>query len=114
MVYETDLSDEQWELVKDYFAPHKIGQPRKHDIRSVVNGLIYLTKTGCHWHLLPKDFPPYKSVWYYFKRWRKSGLWEKMQEDLHRLYRVKSGREKTASLGIIDSQSVKTAQKGGR
>ena len=50
MVYETDLNDEQWALVKDYFAPHKIGQPRKHDIRSVVNGLIYLHKTGCHWH----------------------------------------------------------------
>jgi putative transposase len=112
MGYKTDLTDEQWNLIKDYFAPDKMGAPRKYDVRYVFNALNYMIRTGCQWHLLPNEFPPYKTVQYYFYRWIRKGLIEKIQQHLHADLRALLGRNRTPSLAMIDSQSVKTVQKG--
>ena len=74
MGYATDLSDEEWNLISDYFAESKVGAPRKHNIRHVFNALIYILRTGCQWRLLPNDFPPTKTVEYYFSKWKKIGF----------------------------------------
>jgi putative transposase len=112
MAYKTDLTDAQWDLIKDYFAPESMGAPRKYEIRNVFNALIYMLRTGCQWRLLPNDFPPYKTVQYYFYRWIKTGVIQKMQQHLHGDLRELLGRNRKPSLGMIDSQSVKTVQKG--
>jgi putative transposase len=112
MAYKTDLTDAQWDLIKDYFAPDKMGAPRKYDVRDVFNALIYMLRTGCQWRLLPNDFPPYKTVQYYFYRWIKTGVIQKIQQHLHGDLRELLGRNRKPSLGMIDSQSVKTVQKG--
>jgi transposase len=114
MSYESDISDEEWSLIEGYFAAYSTGRPRKSPIRDVVNAIRYQQRTGCQWRLLPKDFPSIKTVWYHFYKWRDSGLWHKIQQELHAKLRTKLGRETEPSLGIIDSQSVKTVQKGGR
>ncbi len=112
MAYKTDLTDAQWDLIKDYFAPEEMGAPRKYDVRDVFNALIYMLRTGCQWRLLPNDFPPYKTVQYYFYRWIKTGVIQKIQQHLHGDLRELLGRNRKPSLGMIDSQSVKTVQKG--
>ena len=114
MSYGTDLKDAEWYLISEYFKPQKTGARRQHNIRHVFNALIYILRTGCQWHLLPNDFPPYKTVQYYFYKWRDNKLLEKIQSILHGDLREALGRPRTCSLGLIDSQSVKTVQKGGR
>ena len=83
-------------------------------MREVVNAIFYLLRTGCAWRLLPHDFPPYTTVSDYYHQWRREGLWERLNDRLREQVRAQEGREKEPSLAIIDSQSVKTSDKGGR
>jgi len=108
MTYPSDLKDKQWELIKPHFATGNYGKSRKHSQRQLINGVFYVIKTGCQWHFLPHDFPPYKTVYSFFKRAKERGIWEKMLGDLVRKSRVKSGRHPQPSYSLIDSQSVKT------
>ena len=108
MRYQSDLTDDQWELIKDYFSVGKYGNRRKHLIRDLVNAIFYIIKSGCQWRMLPKDFPSFSTVFSFYSRCKARGIWEKIMDDLVKKDRLRSGRNASPSFGIIDSQSVKT------
>ena len=112
-VYASDLSDEQWALIEPLIPVYKWGRPRELDMRSVVNAMLYVDKTGCQWELLPKEYPNHNSVFYYFNRWSQEGVWEKINTALREQLREAVGRERQPSAASIDSQSVKTTAVGG-
>jgi putative transposase len=82
----------------------KMGRPRKHEIKKVINGIRYVMKSGCQWRLLPKDFPPWQTVYDYYLRWRKNGKWQEIHDTLVKQVREKAGKKPTPTVGIIDSQ----------
>ena len=113
--YKSDLSDKEWQIIKPLIPPPKPGgHPRTVDMREVVNAIFYLLRTGCSWEMLPHDFPPYSTVYYYFRRWQKRGLWEQINQVLRDQLRIKQGKAPQATAAIIDSQSVKTTEKKGK
>lgn len=113
MGYGTDITDKEWEILEPYLEPKQKGRPRKHSLRRIVDAIRYVQRTGCQWRLLPGDFPPWLVVYMTFWRWRNTGLWTKIMHELRGRVRVKAGRKPDPSMAIIDSQSVKTVQKGG-
>lgn len=109
-VYPSDLTDSQWNLIKDFFPlPKPTGRPRSIEFRLVVNGILYITKTGVPWRYMPKEYPKWGTIYDYFRGWRKDGRWKRIHDTLRAALRVKKGRHKHATAGAIDSQSVKTA-----
>lgn len=112
--YDSDLTDEQWAILEPLIPAAKPGgRPRRINMREVLNGIFYLLKTGCHWRLLPKDFPHWRTIHDYFTKWRKQGVWERLNGALREQVRLKEGRKANPSAGCIESQSVKTTAKGG-
>lgn len=108
--YSSDLTDSQWEVIK-----HLIDYKRKriNNIREIVNAVFYLVKTGCQWRLLPRDFPAWQTVRYYYDRWRTLGVIDRMLRRLRGLARRQAGRRTSPSAAVIDCQSVKTSLVGG-
>jgi putative transposase len=112
--YPTDMTDEQWQAISRLVPPAKPGgRPRVVDMRQVVNALFYVARTGCAWRMLPKDYPPKDTVYYYFKGFRQNGVWEHIHDLLRRRVRLKHGKLQQPSAAILDSQSVKTTEKRG-
>ena len=113
--YPSDLTDGQWEMVRRLIPPSPpVGDDRRTSMRSVVNAVFYLSRAGCAWRMLPKDFPPWQTVYGYFARWKRDGTWQAIHDTLRAQARSRAGREEQPSAAILDSQSVKTTEKGGR
>ncbi len=114
--YATDLTDGQWALIAPLIPEAEPGgRPRKASARTLVNAILYFLRAGMAWRLLPHDFPPWQTVYYYLRRWQREGVWDRMHHALVMADRERLGREASPSAAIIDSQSVKTAdQKGDR
>jgi putative transposase len=109
-MYDSDLTDAQWKGIEHFFNGQTF---RAHTPRKILNALFYLTKTGVQWRSLPQAFPPWQTVYYHFRQWTGRGLWERLNDTLPRVTRLKAGREASPSAAIIDSQSVKTGHSGG-
>jgi transposase len=113
-IYSSDLTDQEWALLSELIPSAKTGgRPRSTDIREVLNSIFYILRAGCAWRLLPHDFPNWKTVYHYWRDWRKTGLWEHINAALRQILRRKIGREAEPSAAVIDSQSIKTTERGG-
>jgi putative transposase len=113
-VYQTDLSDVEWSCLESHLpAPKADGRPRIHPLREILDAIFYVVRSGCAWRLLPHDFPPWKTVYHYFRSWRLDGSWERMHAALLKRVRVRLKRDPHPSAAIVDSQSVKTTGVGG-
>ena len=111
MRYTADLTDAQWQLIHYCFPkPSKTGRPREHTYRELLNAMFYVVRTACQWRNLPKDFAPWRTVYHYFRLWKRNGLWEALHTHLREHLRQVEGRKRHATAGIIDSQSVKSTE----
>jgi transposase len=111
--YPSDLSDGEWDLLQPLVpAVKEGGRPAVYSRRAIVNAILYVKRSGCAWRLLPHDFPPWQSVYGYFNRWCKAGVWEAIRRALYEQLRIQLKRQTQASAAMADSQSVKTTEKG--
>ena len=112
--YLTNLSDAEWECIKPHLpAPSKRGRPKTHTTREIFNAIFYILKSGCAWRLLPRDFPPWETVYWWFRKWRIDGTFEQLNAALRERLRTRLERNAQPSAGIVTSQSAKTTGVGG-
>jgi putative transposase len=112
--YATDLTDEEWQLLKPLLPPEKSGgRPRKYPIREVINGIQYILRGGCAWRLMPHDLPHWQTAYQTFRAWRHDGTWLRIHDQLRDEVRTRMGRHPQPSAAIIDAPTVKPTEKGG-
>jgi putative transposase len=111
--YPTDLTDAEWTIVEPVIPPAQPGgRKRTTNVREVLNAIFYLLRTGCSGRILRHDFPNWNPVYTCFRNWRQDGTWQKLNDALRREVRTQAGREAESSAAVLDSQSVKTTEKG--
>ncbi|SMB79869.1 transposase IS4 family protein [Hymenobacter roseosalivarius DSM 11622] len=110
-MYETDLTDSQWQVMEKSLPTQR---RRKYSLRLILNALLYLTKSGCQWRLLPNNFPPYPICFYYFRRWQVSGQWARLHKVLvgHERQQSAPSGQPSPSVAILDAQSIKCSERG--
>ena len=110
-MYETDLTDSQWQVIQELLPDTR---RRKHSLRLIVNALLYWTKSGCQWRLLPREFPAFPLVYYYFRRWQADGRWARLNQALVRRHRQRAApsRQPSPSVAVLDAQSIKSSERG--
>jgi putative transposase len=112
--YPTDLTDAEWDCIKELISPPKPdGRHRKLEMRAVVNAIFYVVDGGIKWRMLPHEYPKWPSVYWYCSQWRDSGDWQRMHGTLRARVRQDAGRHKHPTAGCLDSQSAKTTELGG-
>ena len=112
--YASNVTNEQWALVEPLLpSPKRRGRRRRIRLRAVIDAIFYLLRTGCQWRQLPREFPSWSTVYWYFRLWQRSGVWVRLQREFYRLARIRSGRAECPSVVIMDGQSVKTTEVGG-
>lgn len=112
--FPSDQTDREWEYIKPFVPAAKPGgRNRTTDMRLVLNAIFYVTRTGCQWRYLPREYPPWQTVYGYFRRWRKDGTWQRIHDQLRGDVREQEGRNRQPGAAIIDSQTVKTTDRGG-
>ncbi len=113
--YQTDLSDDEWQRIELHIPKPKTkrGKKREHSYREILNAIFYLLRSGCHWRMLPHDFPKWKTVYHYFRLWRINGTWEQINASLRTELRTTENRNPEPSAAVLDSQSVKTTETPG-
>jgi putative transposase len=114
MSYASDVTDEEWAILEPLLYPKRAatGRPPTVERREVVDAIFSVLRTGCQWRYLPEGFPNWVTVYWYFKRWRDDGTWERVNDALRRRVRVAAGRDPEPSAGVVDSQSAKTTERG--
>ena len=111
--YPTDLSNAEWECIEPYLtSPNKRGRPKIHSLRRVLDAVFYVLRSGCAWRFLPREFPPWRTVSYWFRKWRIDGTLERLNAALRKRLRIRLGRTPQPSAVIVDSQSVKSTGVG--
>jgi putative transposase len=113
--YPSDLSDQEWAIVSALLPPKKQGRGRKesHSRREMLNAIFYVLRSGCAWRMMPHDLPPWTTVYTYFRKLERQGIWQQLNDALREKVREQAGRQAQPSAAVIDSQSVKTTEKGG-
>lgn len=111
--YPSDLSDAEWQLLEPLFAASTAEPARKYPVRSVLNAIFYVNRTGCQWNFLPPDLPPWPVVYNQFRRWQSNGTWDKVHDALRDKLRTTASRNPQPTAAVIDAQSTKTTEKGG-
>jgi putative transposase len=108
--YPSDLTDQQWVIVEPLIPVHRVGRPRIHDMREILNAIFYITRAGCQWDMLPHDLPAKSTVYDYFAQWKADGTWQKILDALRAEVRVAGGHDPNPSVLSIDSQTVKATE----
>lgn len=112
--YSTDLSDAEWRILEPLLPGERPGgRHRLYPIREIINAIQYVLRSGCAWRLMPHDLPHWRTAYEYFRIWKRDGTWVRIHDHLHEQLRIKMGRLAQPSAAVIDSQSIKTTEKGG-
>ena len=113
--YPSDLSDKEWEVIQPLLPAAKgFGHPRTVDLREILNAIFYVHRSGCQWEMLPHDLPHHGTVYKYFQKWERKGIWKQIHDQLRHKLRTQIGRAEKSTVAIADSQSVETTEKRGR